>query len=162
MELSLLYLMVKYIISNLDIFSHHLRDIVIINKLTLIHVMLNNLSYSLTPLSFFTKGCECIADGLTTTSNLCSHSLSPLKLLSSNPAHGVVCSMQYYVIKFVSDLRQVYGFLWVSSTNNTGCHDITEILLKVTLNAMTLTPFFANYYRITAVLKVKTVIISIQ
>ena len=30
-----------------------------------------------------------------------------------NPAHGEVYSMQHYVIKFVSDLRQVGGFLQV-------------------------------------------------
>jgi hypothetical protein len=30
-----------------------------------------------------------------------------------NPAHGEVFLMQHYVIKFVSDLRQVSGFLWV-------------------------------------------------
>jgi len=48
-----------------------------------------------------------------------------------------VYSIQYYVIKFVSDLRQVGGFLGVlhvSSTNKTDRHDITEIVLKVTLN----------------------------
>ena len=44
---------------------------------------------------------------------------------SSNPAHGEVFSIQYYhdVIKFLSDLWQVSGFLWgtlVSSTNKTG------------------------------------------
>jgi hypothetical protein len=42
--------------------------------------------------------------------------------------------VQHYVIKFVSDLRQVSGFLrvlLVSSINKTDCHDITEILLKV-------------------------------
>ena len=33
--------------------------------------------------------------------------------VSSNPAHGEVCSMQHYVIKFVNDLRQVGGFLRV-------------------------------------------------
>ena len=33
--------------------------------------------------------------------------------MSSNPAHGEVCSMQHYVIKFVSDLQQVGGFLRV-------------------------------------------------
>ena len=41
---------------------------------------------------------------------------------------------QHYVIKFVSDLWQVGGFLEghpVSSTNKTDRHDITEILLKV-------------------------------
>jgi hypothetical protein len=34
-------------------------------------------------------------------------------VVSSNPAHGEVYSMQHYVIKFVSDLRQVGGFLQV-------------------------------------------------
>jgi hypothetical protein len=34
------------------------------------------------------------------------------KVLSLNPAHGKVYSIQYYVIKFVSDLRQVGCFLW--------------------------------------------------
>ena len=50
-------------------------------------------------------------------------------------------SIQYYVIKFVSDLRQ--GWLYslgtpASSTNKTDCHNITEILLKVVLNTLTL------------------------
>jgi hypothetical protein len=31
--------------------------------------------------------------------------------VSSNPANGEVYSMQHYVIKLVSDLRQVGGFL---------------------------------------------------
>jgi hypothetical protein len=35
------------------------------------------------------------------------------KVVSSNPAHGKVYSIQHYVIKFVSDLRQVCGFLQV-------------------------------------------------
>ena len=30
----------------------------------------------------------------------------------SNPAHGMVYPIQHYVIKFVSDLRQVSGILW--------------------------------------------------
>ena len=33
------------------------------------------------------------------------------KVVSSNSAHGTVYSIQQYVIKFVSDLRQVGGFL---------------------------------------------------
>jgi D-mannonate dehydratase len=32
------------------------------------------------------------------------------KVVSSNPVHGEVYSIQHYVIKFVSDLRQVSGF----------------------------------------------------
>jgi hypothetical protein len=31
-------------------------------------------------------------------------------VVSSNPAHGEMYSLQRYVIKFVSDLRQVGGF----------------------------------------------------
>jgi hypothetical protein len=45
-------------------------------------------------------------------------------------------------IKCDSDLRQIGGVIpgtLVSSTNKTDCHDITEILLKVVLNTMTLT-----------------------
>ena len=49
-------------------------------------------------------------------------------------------SIKYYVIKFVSDLRQVGGFFppdtQVSYTNKTDRHDITEILLKVALNTI--------------------------
>ena len=35
-------------------------------------------------------------------------------VLSSNPAHGEVYSIQHYVIKVVSDLRHVGGFLHVA------------------------------------------------
>ena len=35
------------------------------------------------------------------------------KVVSSNPVHGEVYWIQHYVIKFVSDLRQVCGFLRV-------------------------------------------------
>ena len=49
------------------------------------------------------------------------------------------------MIKFVSDLRHVSGFLLVSSTNKTDRHDITEVLLKVALNAINLNqPSIAN------------------
>ena len=37
------------------------------------------------------------------------------KVVSSNPIHGKVYSIQHYVIKFVSDLRQVGGFSGYSS-----------------------------------------------
>ena len=33
------------------------------------------------------------------------------KVMSAKPVHGEVYSIQHYVIKFVSDLRQVGGFL---------------------------------------------------
>jgi len=35
------------------------------------------------------------------------------KVVSLNLAHGEVCSIQHYVIMFVSDLQKVGGFLWV-------------------------------------------------
>ena len=44
------------------------------------------------------------------TNNLCNQYLS---VVSSNPVHDDVCSTQHYVIKFVSNLRQVGGFLRV-------------------------------------------------
>ena len=50
--------------------------------------------------------------------------------------------IQHYVIKFVSDLWQVGCFspgTPVSSINKTDRHDITEILLKLALNTITLT-----------------------
>jgi hypothetical protein len=62
-----------------------------------------------------------------------------IKVVSSNPIHGEEYWMQHYVIKFVSNLRQVRGFLWralVSSTNKTDRHNITEMLLKVALNTI--------------------------
>jgi hypothetical protein len=64
------------------------------------------------------------------------------KVVSLNPADGEVYSIQNYVIKFVSDLQQVDGFslgILVSPTKKINLHDITEILLKAVLKAITLT-----------------------
>jgi hypothetical protein len=72
------------------------------------------------------------------------------KVESSNHVHGEVYPLQHYMIKLVNDLRQVCGFLGVlrlSSTNKTDRHDITEILLKVALNTITLT--LTSVYKIT-------------
>ena len=68
------------------------------------------------------------------------------KVVSSNPAHGNGYVMQHYMIKFVSDLRYVSGFLWVlvCPTNKTDRHDITEALLKVALSTINQT----NLYKI--------------
>ena len=52
---------------------------------------------------------------------------------------GVEYSIQHYVIKFVSDLRQFSLGTPVSSINKTDSHNVTEILLKVALNTITLT-----------------------
>jgi len=61
------------------------------------------------------------------------------KVVSSNPLHGEAYSIQHYVIKFVSELRQIGGFFPgtpLSSTNKTDHHDITEILLKMGINTI--------------------------
>jgi hypothetical protein len=59
---------------------------------------------------------------------------------SSNLVHGEVYSIEYYVIKFVRDLRQVDGFLWVlrfpPPIKLTAI--IAEILLKVALTTIAL------------------------
>ena len=65
------------------------------------------------------------------------------KVVSSNPIYGEVYSIQHYVIKFCQWLATGRWFspgTAVSSTNKTDLHDITEILLKVVLNTITLTP----------------------
>ena len=68
---------------------------------------------------------------------------SQCHLVSSNPAHGEIYSIQHYVLKIVSDLR---GCSPVSSTNKTDRHDIPEILLKVALKTITLTPVPPIHY----------------
>ena len=72
-------------------------------------------------------------------SYLCNQCLSPLTLWVWTLLMAIVYSVQHYVIKFVSDLRQVIGFFTgtaVSFTNKSDCHDITEILLKVVINTI--------------------------
>jgi hypothetical protein len=58
------------------------------------------------------------------------------KVLGSNPAHGEVYLIQHYVIKFISNLRQIGGFL--HPQKKCLCHDIAEISLKVALHPITL------------------------
>ena len=58
------------------------------------------------------------------------------KVVSSNPVHGKVYSIQHYVIKFVSVRSVVVPGTLLSSTNKTDRHDIAEILLKVVLNTI--------------------------
>jgi hypothetical protein len=75
--------------------------------------------------------------GFTTTYAISAYHHYPCEFESCS---GKVYSIQHYVIKFVSDLQQVGGFLQVR-------HDITEILLKVTLNTITLTPIFVFHFK---------------
>ena len=65
------------------------------------------------------------------------------KVVSLNPVHCKVHSIQHYVIKL--NLSVTYEDRWfspgtpVSFTNKTDRHDIAEILLKVALSTITLT-----------------------
>ena len=65
------------------------------------------------------------------------------KVVSSNPVHGEVYSIQHYLIRLFSNSR--HAGLWfspvtpVSSTNKTDHSDIAEILLKVALITLNLT-----------------------
>ena len=63
------------------------------------------------------------------------------KVVSSNTTVSEVYTIQYYVIKLVSDLQQVGGYSGFS-TNKIDRHDITKILLKVALNIIPLTSIF--------------------
>jgi hypothetical protein len=59
------------------------------------------------------------------------------KIVSSNPIHGEVYSIQHYVIKvcpWLATGQQFPPSTPVSSTNKIDRHDTTEILLKATLN----------------------------
>ena len=54
---------------------------------------------------------------------------------------GEVYSLQHYMIQFVSDLHKVSGTP-VSSTIKIVHRDVTEILLKMALNTITVIPLF--------------------
>ena len=56
------------------------------------------------------RGRDRMVVGYTTT-----YAIMPIttEVVISNPDQGDVYSIQHYVINFVSDLRQVGGFLWV-------------------------------------------------
>ena len=78
------------------------------------------------------RGCDCMAVGFTTTCAINAHH----HCCEFKSLHDKVYSIQHYVIKFV---RLAAGPWFspgttVSSINKTDCHDITEILLKVTLS----------------------------
>ena len=63
-------------------------------------------------------------------------------VVSLNPTHVEVYSIQHYVIKFVSDLRQVGGLLWAlrfpPPIKLTATIYITEIMLEMALTLNTI------------------------
>jgi hypothetical protein len=63
------------------------------------------------------------------------------------PRSGEMYSILHYVIKFVSNIWQVSGFLRVllfPPSNKTDRYDITEILLKWALNTITIASFISK------------------
>ena len=61
--------------------------------------------------------------------------------MSSNPIHCELYSIQYYACLSVTCDRSVF-----SSTNKTDRHDITEILLKVSLNTINQTYIYIFFF----------------
>jgi hypothetical protein len=61
----------------------------------------------------------------------CTHHIYTIttEVVSWNPAHGDVYSIQHYMIKFVSDSQHVSVFFPGTpvSSNKADCHDIAEI-----------------------------------
>ena len=72
--------------------------------------------------------------GFTTSYAISSYATN---VVGSNPAQAR-CTQYNTVIKFISDLRQVGGFLRLLLL--TDHHDIAELLLEVALSAITQTP----------------------
>jgi hypothetical protein len=89
------------------------------------------------------------------------------KIVSLNPNHGKVYLIQHYVLKSLSVTCSTLAGLWfspgtlVSSTNKTDCHDLAEILLKVTLNIITLTLFVPDSFIIHLIQYFKVVMVKI-
>ena len=73
------------------------------------------------------RGRDRMIVGITT-----ANTISAYHHTSCESGSGELYSIQHYVIKFISDLRQVGGFFpstAISSNNKTDRHDIAEILL---------------------------------
>ena len=66
--------------------------------------------------------------------------------MSSNPVHGEVHSKQYYVIKFVSDLRQVNDFLQVVRFP-------PPIKLDTCCELVTDAPFLLNFQQVSSLVQ---------
>ena len=73
--------------------------------------------------------------------NLCE--ISTFTWGSTAATHGELYLIHHYMIKFATGRWLSPGAL-VSSTNKTDCHNVTEVLLKVVLNTITLVLWF--YY----------------
>ena len=81
------------------------------------------------------KTLQCIIPDLHIVTRMPLCMLITTKVVNSNPAYGGMYSIQHYMGKPDSNLRQIYGFS-VYSANKTDRHDITEIVLKVALSTI--------------------------
>ena len=92
--------------------------------------------------SLFKRGLSSWSYGSWIYKYLCNQYLSPLKLWVRIPlGQGVFdTTLCDKVCKWLEAGRWISPGTLVSSTNITDCRNITEILLKVTLNSITLTP----------------------
>ena len=70
--------------------------------------------------------------------------LAPIttEVVSPISAHGEVNTIPHYVIKFVSVLRQIDGFLYICFTNTTDSLYISGILLKVAIHLHKRDPYY--------------------
>jgi hypothetical protein len=104
-------------------------------------------------------GREHMVDGFTTT---CAKVPNTTNIVSLNPTHGEVYSIQHYVIKYVSDFCQAGQWFSpgtpVSSTNKTDHHNIAEILLKVALSIRTPSPIWGVHQKVKGHLKILTIL----
>ena len=97
----------------------------------------------------FVRGChgrgrDRIVVGFTSTFVISASVPITTNVVSSNSVHGKV-----FLIKFVSDLRQISSFLVVlrfPPSIKTEHHNITEILMKLALNTITLTLKYVYYH----------------
>ena len=90
------------------------------------------------------RGRDRIVVGFTSTFVISASVPITTNVVSSNSVHGEV-----YLIKFVSDLRQISSFLVVlrfPPSIKTEHHNITEILMKLALNTITLTLKYVYYH----------------
>jgi hypothetical protein len=114
---------------------YHLRTFVFVN----VHQTIHMKTYHLLHCIRGHRGRDRIAVGFLTT---CAISAYHHWSCAFESRSGEVYSIQHYMIKFASDLRQVGGFLRVlrfPPPIKTDCHDITEMLLKVALNTTIIT-----------------------
>ena len=105
------------------------------------NMLLSNVYWSVISFIFYTRGPSWSwSNGSWIYNNLCNQCLSPLTLWVRIPLRRGVLDTTLCD----KDCQWLATGLWfspVSSTNKTDSHDITEILLKVALNTLTLTLF---------------------